>query len=62
MALHPRLGGRLFLRSGFWLKVLGWIVSVLVWLILAVLVIFLFVPIGALIASPFNDISPRKPR
>lgn len=49
-----------FFASGFWLKVLGWIVSVLVWLILAVLVIFLFVPIGALIASPFNDILSEK--
>lgn len=49
-----------FFTSGIWLKVLGWIVSVLVWIILAVLVIFLFVPIGALIASPFNDILSEK--
>lgn len=49
-----------FFASGIWLKLLGWIVSFLAWIILAVLVIFLFVPIGALIASPFNDILSEK--
>ncbi|MCE5230081.1 EI24 domain-containing protein [bacterium] len=46
--------------SGFWWDMLGWIISVAIWIMLAIFVIFLFVPIGALIALPFNDILSEK--
>ncbi|MEN6626770.1 MAG: EI24 domain-containing protein [Candidatus Sumerlaeia bacterium] len=46
--------------DGFWWNILHWIMNVLVWLFLGALVIFLFVPIGSLIALPFNDVLSEK--
>lgn len=49
-----------YVGTGFWWDMLGWIVKAIVWLAMAVLIIVLFVPIGSLVALPFNDILSEK--
>ena len=39
---------------------LGWLLGVILWLALFGLVLFSFVPMATLIASPFNDILSEK--
>ncbi len=46
--------------GGFWWDLLRWVVQVLFWLTLFIIVIFLFVPVGSLVALPFNDLLSEK--
>ena len=54
------VGAYLLQHEGWLWTALGWLLKILFWILTLLLVIFLFVPLGALIAAPFNDILSEK--
>jgi CysZ protein len=54
------LHDQIFSSGGFWLTMLGWLLGVLFWALLALAVVFCFVPMATFIATPFNDILSEK--
>lgn len=49
-----------FADHGFWMNLLGWLVDILLWVAIALVVTFTFVPLASLIAAPFNDFLSEK--
>jgi len=58
--VHPWLERAFFAAHNPWMGFLGWFFGVLFWLLMFVLILFSFVPVATLIASPFNDILSEK--
>jgi CysZ protein len=58
--VHPWLDHAFFASQNRWMGFLGWLLGVILWLALFGLVLFSFVPMATLIASPFNDILSEK--
>jgi CysZ protein len=54
--------GRLLHATGdhWWSTVLGWLAGILFWLVMGAIVVFGFVPMATLVASPFNDALSEK--
>lgn len=48
-----------FQREGFWVA-LGWILVVLFWILALALMAILFIPVAAVLCSPFNDLLSEK--
>lgn len=49
-----------FLDKGGWATWVGWIISIVLWLCVAVITYFLITPLTACIASPFNEILSER--
>lgn len=54
------LHGHFFSSQSAWLAMFGWLLGAVFWIALAFIVVFCFVPLATLIASPFNDILSEK--
>ncbi|HPK03133.1 MAG TPA: EI24 domain-containing protein [Candidatus Sumerlaeota bacterium] len=49
-----------FAQGGFWADLFGYLLGALIWIALGLTTLFAFVPMAALIASPFNDVLSEK--
>ncbi|MCL5270540.1 MAG: EI24 domain-containing protein [bacterium] len=49
-----------FATSSAWFAILGGVLAVLIWIVFLAAVVFLFVPLAALVAAPFNDVLSEK--
>ena len=43
-----------------WLEAIGWLLRILLWLLMLLIVVYCFVPVATLVASPFNDLLSER--